>query len=390
MRILLVSEEFPPVTDYSGGIGFHFATTASELARQGHQVAVLTGPRGRSGAIDPPGIDVTCLTSASRVLPTRVGRGRQVRDWISAHRDADVIFAPEWGGEAASVAGDAGLPPLVTNLATSLQQIRAIQAERLGAETVVKDRIQAWLERRQAERSSGILACTSAILRWARDIWAIERVPSVVLPNFVDPESVRENAQGELPLGWPEQAPVVLFLGRLERRKGVEVLARAIPLVLSSIPDAQFVFAGADTEVGGEAMTERVLRLAGVHGRGTIQFLGPQPPRRLMPAVAAASVVALPSLWENFSIAALEARALGRPLVATAGSGFDDFVTHEQDGLLVPPGDAAALAESVIRLLEDRGLRDRLGAEAARLAGQYAPDTVVTKYVAFFEAVANR
>ena len=181
----------------------------------------------------------------------------------------------------------------------------------------------------------------------------------------------------------------MLFFGRLEQRKGVHILAQAIPSIRARVPSAQFVFIGGDSVIDGRPSSEVVRELAGPESESALHLLGRQDPSALLPAVAASDVVAFPSIWENFSIAAVEARALGRPIVATSGSGFDDFVRDGVDGVLVPPGTVAPLADALVRLLGDPAERDALGAAARAATDALSPERVVRDYVEFFEAVAG-
>ena len=120
-----------------------------------------------------------------------------------------------------------------------------------------------------------------------------------------------------------------------------------------------------------------------------LHILGNQPHESLLPALAASDVVAFPSLWENSSIATLEALALGRAVVATDAGGFPEMIESGTHGLLVPPGDAGALAEALLRLLDDPGLRDRLGAAAAESVARYSPARVAREHAAFLASVAG-
>ena len=100
-------------------------------------------------------------------------------------------------------------------------------------------------------------------------------------------------------------------------------------------------------------------------------------------------MVALPSLWEAFGLAALEAMALGRPCVLTSGSGFEEFFRDNEHGLLVPPGDAPALARAIDRMLRDAAMRRRFGAAATARANEYSAKAVTPRYVAYFRQVTE-
>jgi len=123
--------------------------------------------------------------------------------------------------------------------------------------------------------------------------------------------------------------------------------------------------------------------------RERIHHLGSQPPELLYPSFAHADVVALPSLWENFPLSAPEAMAIGCPLVATGGSGYDDFVRSGSNGLLVRPGDEVELAEAILGLLQDPARRKELGTEAARSIEQYDIGPVCKRHADYLEVVTT-
>jgi glycosyltransferase involved in cell wall biosynthesis len=124
----------------------------------------------------------------------------------------------------------------------------------------------------------------------------------------------------------------------------------------------------------------RHLRAAAGARADLVHLLGHQPPEGLFPAVAAADIVVMPSLWEAFGIVALEAMALGRPIVASAAGGLRELVRDGRDGVLVPPDDPSALAGALMRLLGDHPLRERLGASARGRAEEFAPAAIAARF----------
>jgi len=108
--------------------------------------------------------------------------------------------------------------------------------------------------------------------------------------------------------------------------------------------------------------------------------------RDVAACLAAADVVALPSLQEGLGVAALEAMAAGRPVVASRVGGLAEAVVHEETGLLVPPGDPTALATALARLARDPGLRARLGAAGrARVLAHYTAARMAEGTLACYE-----
>lgn len=155
------------------------------------------------------------------------------------------------------------------------------------------------------------------------------------------------------------QQPTLLFLGHLLPDKGVYDLVKAFARVSQQVPAARLVLGG----VGEVDAVSALANQLGVRERLEVPgWLGPQEKNA---ALAAGTLFLLPSYHEGMPMALLEAMSWGLPVIATPVGGIPQIVTHEVNGLLVAPGDVAALAAAITRLLHDRGLRERLG-NAAR------------------------
>lgn len=190
----------------------------------------------------------------------------------------------------------------------------------------------------------------------------------VVIPNGVEldrfsekpnPQRVRQE------LGIPLDAPIVMVVSRLTRQKGLEQFLEAAERLMRRFPDARFVIVGyanpAEQEYENtlKAVTDR----RGLTGRVIFTGLRQDVPSLL----AAATVSVMPSLNEALSNVLLESMAAGAPTVATRVGGTPEAIVDEVTGLLVEPGDSAALADAIAKLLLHPALARRLG-EAARKA----------------------
>jgi glycosyltransferase involved in cell wall biosynthesis len=300
----------------------------------------------------------------------------------------DLVYAAETGGDAALYARHPTRGPLATNLQMSLVQMLQVSPGMRLARVPARSFLQRRLERFQTERSGAIVACSTAILDWTRRLWSVGDKPSVVLPNTTDVARARRLARAKPPPDFPGDGPVVAFSGRLEARKGAHVLVEAMREVWRAVPEARLVMIGADLW-SRPPMAARLRALAGRHV-DRLHLLGERAHEAVFPALAAADVVALPSLWEAFGIAALEAMAIGCPVVLTRGSGFDDFATHGSEALMVAPGDAEELAEAIKRLLRDPALAQRLATGAGRRAEGFDVEPVAELYAETLPALAAR
>ena len=216
------------------------------------------------------------------------------------------------------------------------------------------------------------VANSQATARASAELIGSERESMEIIPPFVPDEAFHAD-QGGRPTFVPAEGDYLMFAGALGSHKGLDILLEAwaglepkIPLVLAGIrrPDTPRSFP-VGVIVSEEVPHEDVLRAWG-H----------------------CLVAVVPSVWpEPFGMVALEAMAAGRPVVASAVGGLADLVVDGATGILVPPGDAAALRSAIQQLLGDPLLRARMGAEGRRRAAAYSADVVVAAWERVFREV---
>jgi glycogen(starch) synthase len=384
MRIALVTPEYPP-TPGIGGIGTHVAATAAALARRGHEVTIVTP--GEAGVTVES--DVTVVRQRRRTLPAWVPR-RAVAERLIAQVDIaracrrarpEVVQAPEWEAQGWLMARW-GRFPFVTHLATPTFVVDELNHGRPSRDTTVVR----WMEHDQARRSRLVYAPTKSIVARVAPRWGLDPATIEVVPDPVDIEGIRRLGRGDPPLSMP--ARVIVFNGRLERRKGIEVLGEALPSVLEAHPDVEAVLVGRDTNAEGGRLMAR-FRRATESVADRIHVLGQLPKAKALAVVARATLVVLPSIWENFGTVCLEAMALGRPVVASDGTGFAEVIRTGVDGWLVPPGDASALAATMLALLADHSSLARAGEAAARRSEDFHADRTAASVEALYRRAAQ-
>lgn len=375
MRIALVSSEYPPA-DYLGGIGTNTATVAPALARRGHEVCVVT--RGQESDDIEDGVRV--IRVDHRWLPSRPAETllalRTIAQAVDRFRP-DVVHAAEWEAEAWWVTRFRQRP-VVTRLATPSYVLDELNRRPRDA----RARLVRALERDQARRSILVFGPTRAILDRVSADWGLNEDRLMLVPNPVEIETIRAAGTRLPPMPLPSR--YLLFFGRLERRKGIEVLAAALPEVLERHSDVHAVFIGRDAgDEGGELMLRFHRLLDGFSDR--IHMLGELRRRDALAVVAGSELVVLPSLWESFGYVAVESMALGRPLIASRVGGFPEFIEDGRTGWLVPPGNSDALADAIRARLADRDGSRRVG-EAARAASErFDVEEIVDDLVALYE-----
>jgi glycosyltransferase involved in cell wall biosynthesis len=182
------------------------------------------------------------------------------------------------------------------------------------------------------------------------------------------------------------ERPVVGFAGRLVSKKGVDVLLRAMAELRRALPAARLLLAGDGPE---RPRLEALARALGIGG--AVDFLGHLDHAALEGALAPAWVQAVPSRWEEpFGLVAAEAMMRGTAVVASRGGGLAEQVVDGETGVLVPAGDALALARALHSTLVDRELAERLGAAGRRRAlAELSEERYVERFLAIYEELAG-
>ena len=204
-----------------------------------------------------------------------------------------------------------------------------------------------------------------------------------IVPNGID--VARFRAAADRPSALSPDQPHVLYVGRLEPRKGVGHLIDAMALVKRDIPRVRLVIVGSGPE--REALEKRALAA----DLETL-FVGHVSDDCLPAYYQAADVVCSPALGgESFGIVLLEAMAAGRPVVASRIDGYVGLVGDADCGArIVPPGDAPALAREITALLADAELRRRLGAKGPTFAAGFDWEAIAKELQAIYHDVLNR
>lgn len=178
--------------------------------------------------------------------------------------------------------------------------------------------------------------------------------------------------------------PWLLYFGRMDLfQKGLDTLLQAMAILVRGRPGLELRMAGRGKDA------ERVAALARELGIDAhVRMLGAVSEDERRALFAGAAVGVMPSRFEGFGMVAAEAMAAGVPLVAAAAGSLPEVVDAPRGGVLVPPGDAAALAEAVAALLDDPAARARLSASARVSAGRFRWDAVAADHLAFLNRIA--
>jgi glycosyltransferase involved in cell wall biosynthesis len=172
----------------------------------------------------------------------------------------------------------------------------------------------------------------------------------------------------------------ILFLGSWTFRKGIRDLVAAFSRVVGQLPSVRLIVAGSHVP------PETVLTSFPEVARAAVRVTPPGTEQDLLALMHESAVMVLPSLYEGFGIAFLEAMAVGVPVIGTPTGGMADLIESGVNGLLVPPHDPEALAEAIVTLLSNREQRQALGGAARRTAETYTWERAAQATAAVYSA----
>ncbi len=354
MKIALVTPYDYP---YPGGVTEHISALDEQFRARGHDTRIIAASSTDqdvlsdhvikvSGAVSP----VSFSGSKARItLSPRVYR--RVKD-ILEQENFDVVHVHE-----------PGVPVL------SLAVLRHSHALNVGTFHAYRESNAIYeyagpLVKRIFSRLDGRIFVSDAVREYITRYFPGDYV---VIPNGID--FARFAAADIQPIErFNDGRPSILFVGRMDKRKGFRHLIRAYPYVKQAIPDARLLVVGAFSEKDKAPFVRyaRTHRLRGIH------FIGYASPQDLPRYYRTATVFCAPNTgFESFGIVLLEAMAAGLPLVASDIAGFRNVVEDCADGFLVPPQDARALADAMIQLLGSRTLQTGMSTCGKAKAAQY-------------------
>ncbi len=372
MKIALVS---PYDFSHPGGVVNHIAELERRLTHMGHDVRVIA-PASRAvttfgDRFIPIGKPRPVPTSGSIARITLSIRLASTIKMVLEREKFDIVHLHE---------------PFMPMLCSAV--LRFSNAANIGTFHACDGSPGYWcawpigivLVRRRDHKLDGKIAVSRAAVEYHRKF-----VPGdySIIPNGIDLEHFS-----------PDVSPMaefcdgkrnILFVGRLEYRKGLNYLLKAYQQVKREIPNSRLIVVGPGTR-----LRKRYERWVKRQGLSDVVFVGYASYADLPRYYKTADVFCAPATSrESFGIVLLESMAVGTPVVASNISGYAGVVTHGQDGLLVPPRDSRGLARALISVMSNEELRQRMAARGRLTAEHYSWERVSQKVLDYYQQVLN-
>ena len=372
MKIALVS---PYDFAYPSGVNIHVSSLERRFTKMGHDVKIIAPLSGNvSGVGDkfirigtpipvPAGGTICRITISLRLGPT-------IKSVLS-RENFDIIHLHE-----------PFMPMLCSAVLRFSNAANVATFHAFGGKpgyTFARP-ISTIMLRRRLHKLDGKIAVSKAAMEFAS-----KHVPGYynIIPNGID-----------LELFSPDVSPIsefrdgklnILFVGRLEKQKGVSYLIKAYRRVKQEVPNSRLIIVGPGTRLRGKYEQE-VLR----GGLKDVIFVGGKPQSELPQYYKTADVFCAPATGlESFGIVLLEAMAVGKPIVATNIDGYNSVLTHGVEGLLVPPKNEEMLAQALVSLLTNESLRQEMAARARLKAKEYGWEHIAQKILDYYTRILS-
>jgi len=241
--------------------------------------------------------------------------------------------------------------------------------------------IMKWYLDRWFRKLDGRIAVSKVALDYVKTYFPADYV---IIPNGVDNHHFNN---GVTPFEQFMDGKInILFVGRLEKRKGFEYLLEAYKLIKPEIPDCRLIQVGP-----GVRLRKKYAKRINKYGLADVHFTGYSSYADLPRYYKTADIVCFPATGrESQGIVLLEAMSVGKPVIASAIDGYSSVLTDGVEGIAVPPADAEKLAEAILRLNRDKQLRQQMGERGKPKAMQYDWPLLANKLLDFYTSTLEK
>lgn len=382
LKIALLSQEF--AKDCRGGICRYTYDLAHGLAGLGNEVHVITKSGTNENydyvdgdvfihAVAPQPVDFLNLSFLMHVSKKNLSYSYAVclrlLELIESN-GIQIVESPLWDAEGFVFSLIKPIP-LMVRIETPLFKVAEIQGWK-----ITKDlKFANWMEGETVRRADKVIAISEAIGTLISDHHNVPKDKIVVSPLGID---LTDN----LPIvnDTDRDTLNVLFVGRLEKRKGIDTLFEAIPAIVDKVSNVKFTIVGGDTDVSplGGSYKKHLLKKLDDRYHAYVTFTDFVPDTELRDYYKNCDLFVAPSLYESFGLIYLEAMACGKPVIGCDVGGVPEVIADGETGVIVSPGNGKELADAITQLLINDDKRKVMGELAiARMFDLFTKDVMV-------------
>jgi glycosyltransferase involved in cell wall biosynthesis len=393
LRIAFATPEYTTEKRFDGGLANYLHRIATALVPLGHEVHVITLSELDQAEFEHDGVQVHRVVMGkfghrlNRVTGDRIRRSANWLDLnlrvyqklkqIHQQTPLDMVQFPSYS--SCGILSSLFLKvPYVVRLSSYRPAWHRLTESTRTLDLWLMECLEEW----QLRLSRHIYAPSYALQKLVAEETGIDRVKVIRTPCYIETQHWDDSLYDR----HLTHKQYLLFFGRFQPHKGFHILAQALPPVLEQYPDAYAVFVGQDM---GSPLADSMQDYARSQCNQYVDrliFLPQLPHHQLYPIITHAHLVVLPSLIDNLPNACLEAMALGKPVIGTIGTSFDELITDGETGFLVVPGNVNALSQTIIAAWNHPHL-DSIGQAARQRMTEFSPDATVAAVLNLYQEI---
>ena len=396
LRVAFATPEYVTEHHFDGGLANYVHRITKLLASLGHDVHVVTLSLKDDDEFDNDGVKVhrvtlkhgwTLLNSITRYsFPTTLHWlnftaqvGRKLRQ-LHRQNPFHLIQYPNY-----SSCGLFSIPFLRAAHVVRASSYQPALNDAVGLKRNLDHALAGRLELLQYKLTKNVFAPSNAVQKLLTANAVGSEVPVIRSPFYAETRDWDHTVYDQFLKG----KHYVLYFGRFQLHKGFHTMAQALPRFLKQYPTAHAALVGRDMETSLASSMAEFARGQCGDSAARLVLLGNLPHSQLYPIVAGARLVALPSLFDNSPNTCLEAMGLGKAVIGTNGTSFEELITDGVNGFLVPPNDPEALAEKMIEAWIDPNL-EQIAAAAKQQMLEFTPDKTIPALLNYYSTVIGR
>lgn len=404
MVIVLLCEDYPP--NLLGGIARFTQDKAVALARLGHKVHVVARSLTHNTVDFEDGVWVHRIVAVTQQIPNEYASLNIPQshwdqsksfldeiDRIALHRRVDIVEGPVW-----NIVGIApllsGRYPVVTSLMTTLRLSLPSRPDLTENERTMNTFVTPLIamEKYLITESHGVLAISQGIAREIESAYELRIAPERL---FVSHLGMPDWVSGDDGPRQEKSAEVIniLFVGRLERRKGIDLLLKVVPVIVQRFPGVIFHIVGDDTIpfFSGQTYRERFEQENAKICGTRVHLHGKVDEDCLRRHYSGCDIFVAPSRFESFGLIYVEAMMFGKPTIGCDVGGIPEVVGHGVTGLLVPPDNESALQSALEMLIANADLRKQYGSAGREKYEEcFSAEKMASSSVAMYNCILSQ
>ena len=390
MRICFISYEYPPDTGI-GGIATYISQITKSFADRQVDVEIICASPAREGSTRMNEyLQVTYIKCENTI------KFRQLSPVVALAlhqiKPFDLIEVPEYNAEGLYIKERLPEVTLIVKLHTPRYLIKYLNDYYYNQKFIRKIKNIFFPynkykddEYKVIQLADYILSPSVSMKKLVMEKWNIPGEKILLAPNPYYPSADLLNITTQSNL------QTIIYIGRLETRKGVYNLAKAIPAVIKKNPEARFIFLGKDSRgpYREKSMKQAMLKEIGSFS-ANVSFINHVPLPEVPDVLTKAAIAVFPSLWENFPNVCLEAMSAGLGIVASCKGGMKDMLEDTGYSTLIDPHNVSAISDCIIQLLNNPSERIKAGQKNRDKASSYYGDRLITELINMYRSFCKR